>query len=1053
MSHREFEVHGVGDPRLAVHATSAAPAWLWSVDGGRIVWANPVGARLFGAANAAALAKKPFGPADAHRRQVAQLADRLPPAGAIRMERLRGFGAAPGALMTCCCARLAFPDGSQGILIAAAESLGRTMPLIERLQRLVEGVETPIVAFARDGLFVGASNAARALIGFPDLSEAGLDAARTDALANGRVEVPIGAGHMVLQRVGSGSDVGLIALIAPGTALSDKAAAESARQAGPQLSTATGEPMDRESPAPVEETQAVPLEAPPTGAPRTPVPMRRHPLRFAWQMDADGRFSLGADEFIRLIGPRTAVGFGRPWREIAEIYGLDPAGRVIEAIASREPWNGLTIFWPVDGGGRLPVELSALPISDPEGSFAGYKGFGVCRVLDSLDHLEELRALEPTDEPPAEQPPVDFTAAPLHAADTVPADLRRAAAAEPPATSDVVSPASNCTPLEAPAAIGEDISPDPDPDEPVEMPENVVPFRPIGEQKSPALTAVENNAFDELARQLSARLERENGETDAPVRDQAAAPEWLAQPEPPARGESWRDRALLDLLPTGILIYRLDRLLYANPAFLERIGYHSLHALEQAGGLETLYVEPGVSSASSTSETGTPVTISASQDCFEPTLAIEARLFTISWDGDSALALMFAPNQIVSPPAVTAHAIEEPVLKSVRDPLAEPLPEFCPELLPASLPPAAGHASAEDLAAILDTTAEGIVMFDAEGNIHACNRSAEALFGHDGAALVRHNLADLFAPESRRVVFEHLESIKGTGVAKQGGDVLGRAAKGGIIRLSMTMGRTQPDGPNFFAVFRDPASSGKAESEPLLPERAANTKADMLARISQEVRTPLNAILGLAEVMLGERFGALGDERYMAYTRDIRASGERVIAIISDLLELARLETGRLDLAFADQNLNEMVESCVSVMQPQANRERIIIRTSLAQALPPVVADGQALRQITLNLIGNSIHLANPAGQVIVSTALSDFGEVVLRVRDTGHGLNDNEIAAALAPYRNPHASDGASDGSAVNLSLTKALVEANRARFHIKTGGRSGTLIEVIFPHAMAQA
>ena len=90
-------------------------------------------------------------------------------------------------------------------------------------------------------------------------------------------------------------------------------------------------------------------------------------------------------------------------------------------------------------------------------------------------------------------------------------------------------------------------------------------------------------------------------------------------------------------------------------------------------------------------------------------------------------------------------------------------------------------------------------------------------------------------------------------------------------------------------------------------------------------------------------------------------------------------KTGKLDLAFTNQNLNEMVESCVAVMQPQANRERIIIRTSLAHALPPVVADGRALRQITLNLIGDSIHLAsNAGGQVIVSTALSDFGEVVL---------------------------------------------------------------------------
>src|SRR3954465_842268 len=134
--------------------------------------------------------------------------------------------------------------------------------------------------------------------------------------------------------------------------------------------------------------------------------------------------------------------------------------------------------------------------------------------------------------------------------------------------------------------------------------------------------------------------------------------------------------------------------------------------------------------------------------------------------------------------------------------------------------------------------------------------------------------------------------------------------------------------------------------------------------------------------------------------KDTRASGERVIAIVNDLNDLSRIETGKLDLAFADQNLNELVEQCVAAMQPQANRERIIIRTSLAHALPPVVADASALRQIALNLIGNSIHLAHAGGQVIVSTALADSGEVVLRVRDTGHGLNDNEVAAAMEPFR-----------------------------------------------------
>jgi signal transduction histidine kinase len=140
-------------------------------------------------------------------------------------------------------------------------------------------------------------------------------------------------------------------------------------------------------------------------------------------------------------------------------------------------------------------------------------------------------------------------------------------------------------------------------------------------------------------------------------------------------------------------------------------------------------------------------------------------------------------------------------------------------------------------------------------------------------------------------------------------------------------------------------------------------------------------------------------------------------------------------------------------MQPQANRSRIIIRTSLSHLAPVVTADARALRQITLNLIGNSIHLANAGGQVIVSTALSDEGDVVLRVRDTGHGLNDSELAAAMEPFSQQGPNDLAPDGAAVSLSLTKALVEANRARFQIKTAPSSGTLIEVVFPDARVKA
>jgi PAS domain S-box-containing protein len=1126
MNSAEFQLRGVDDARLAIHATSPLPAWLWSADGARVLWANPVGAVLLGATNSAALAARSFGPADPQRRQVAQLATRLLPNAGPRLERLRGFGAPLGSLVTCACTRLAFSDGDGGILIVAAARLGRPMPLVERLQRLVDDADTPIAAFARDGMFVSASKAARPLLGFRNLSEAGLDTARNDALRDGRVETPIGIGHVVLQRVGCGTDTALIALIAPGSQYlapysavaiapyevapepvaatpmapiepadsipaeplppspADTNAPPTSNDAAPLADAPVAEP-DIESeellfdafgdateslsgeaasevpphgavsspPSPISEpheafkapdvvaaaTPPTPDAGKPDAAPPTPdirvppAPLEppRHPLRFMWQMDAEGRFALGSDEFIRLIGAHTATAFGRPWHEIAELFALDPQGLVAKAVATRDTWSGITLQWPVDDPNRrLPVELSGLPVYDRTRTFIGYRGFGVCRDLDALaelarrqhqhlfDHIIAPRPLA-ADVPHDDATPAEF-------ADTLSSPAEHHAAAEPPS------------------------SPRTEPDHLLENSQNVVPFRPTSETKSPALTPVENSAFNELARQLSARLEHDNaGGAMAPADDITATddslaasaleaeheqPDWLPAPTVPPRGETARDRLLLDLVPAGILIYRLEQLLYANRAFLQRMGYDSLDALSEAGGLDALYIEPGMSVANNAPDTGTPVTIttpSTPGQAAPPPAA--ARLHGIEWDGEAALALICSDTdaiQQVAAPTVAAAA-----------------------------PSSVGHANAEELGAILDTTAEGVVMFDGAGQISACNRSAEALFGHDGDELVRHNLTDLFAPESQPTVRDYHESIKGAGVASlldHGREALGRVREGGFIPLAMTMGRTGSDSPNFFAVFRDMSQSKQNEAALVLArrqiERAATAKADVLARVSHEIRTPLNAIIGFAEVMIDERLGALGNERYVEYMKDIRASGERVGAIVDEMLDLSRIETGKLDLAFTRHNLNDLLEQCVAVLQPRANRERIIIRSSLAHTLPAIVADARTLRQIALNLISNSIHLANAGGHVIVSTALSDASDVVLRVRDTGHALNDSELAAAIEPFGTP-TPDQTPSHAGVSLALTKALVEANGARFQIKNAPHSGTLIEVMFAPAEVQA
>ena len=151
MKDAEFQWRAQSDPRLAAYAASRLPAWLWSADGRQILWANQAGVRVFGATSAAALIERTFGPADRHRRQIARLANRLLAGGAIRLERLQGFGAAPGMLATCGCSRFDFPDGSHGVLIAAG-NIALTAPRLTQAYQPPEDEMPPPAASSETSL-------------------------------------------------------------------------------------------------------------------------------------------------------------------------------------------------------------------------------------------------------------------------------------------------------------------------------------------------------------------------------------------------------------------------------------------------------------------------------------------------------------------------------------------------------------------------------------------------------------------------------------------------------------------------------------------------------------------------------------------------------------------------------------------------------------------------------------------------------------------------------------------------------------------------------------
>ena len=134
------------------------------------------------------------------------------------------------------------------------------------------------------------------------------------------------------------------------------------------------------------------------------------------------------------------------------------------------------------------------------------------------------------------------------------------------------------------------------------------------------------------------------------------------------------------------------------------------------------------------------------------------------------------------------------------------------------------------------------------------------------------------------------------------------------------------------------------------------------------------------------------------------------------------------------------------MIRPEAERHHVFLRSALASSLPLIVADERTMRQVVINLLSNAVKFTEPGGQVIVTTTLSDDGEVALRIRDTGVGMDSDDLKMALELFRQTAAGRKAG-GTGLGLPLTKALAEANRARFAIKSERGRGTLVEIIFP------
>lgn len=231
-------------------------------------------------------------------------------------------------------------------------------------------------------------------------------------------------------------------------------------------------------------------------------------------------------------------------------------------------------------------------------------------------------------------------------------------------------------------------------------------------------------------------------------------------------------------------------------------------------------------------------------------------------------------------------------------------------------------------------------------------------------------------------------------------------------------------------------------------EDANLAKSRFLATMSHELRTPLNAILGFSEVLESELFGSHAVPAYRDYAKDIRASGQHLLMLINEILDLSRVEAGRCELKEESVSLVDVTQDCRHLLQLRAQKRDIEIVEILEASLPRIWADERAIRQVVLNLLTNAIKFTPQGGCVTLKVGWTGAGGQYVAIKDTGPGIPEEEIAVVLSPFgRGALAQKNADEGSGLGLPIVKGLVELHGGRFVLKSKVREGTEAIVIFP------
>lgn len=358
------------------------------------------------------------------------------------------------------------------------------------------------------------------------------------------------------------------------------------------------------------------------------------------------------------------------------------------------------------------------------------------------------------------------------------------------------------------------------------------------------------------------------------------------------------------------------------------------------------------------------------------------------------------------------------------------------------------------LTSIFEVSEVGVVVTDHSGCIVRVNDSFVRTYGWARDELVNADITGLLTPDERESARRNHEEYIRTGIRSSGEMKIIRK-DGSVANALFTTATLELSQRRRFLVTTVMDITLRKQMEQSLrmakdqADAANRAKSVFLANMSHELRTPLNAIIGFSEMMFKETFGALGHEKYKEYMGDVLSSARHLLEIINEVLDMSKIEAGRIEIDEGEVDMQLLIKSVVRMMDSRAFGNNVSLKSQVEENLPNLQGDQRLIRQILINLVSNAVKFSKAGDTVDIACHMLDEGHMRVSVRDEGAGIPPEKIQQAMEPFGqvSDRPENSHFQGTGLGLPLAKAMAELHDGNLRLESEVGKGTTVFITFP------